>query len=547
VNAGGVSAANRAAWERHLGRPVDVPALIAELTEGSIAQLAHATALRRPGAPALAIGGERLTHGELDHRAGVTAAWLAGQGVRPGDRVLLSAPNCMGFVIAYLATLRLGGVVVLASPTLTAPELSYIVTKAGAVAALGAGPVLGRLREVTGLARVFDVDLATATTAEAGPPPVAVPADSPALIAFTSGTTGRPKAVPLTHANVLSSVRAAMLAWRWTSRDVLVHALPLTHQHGLSGIHATILAGSAAVIHEQLDAEALCRSVAAEPATVLFAVPAVYERLTAWDGIRGVDLSSLRLRVSGSAPLGPALACRIEDTMGELALERYGSTEAGLDVSNPYDGPRRVGSVGLPLPGVELCVVDASGAPVATGADGEIVIRGPQVFAGYEGDLDATAGSFFEGGWFRTGDIGRVDPADGYLAITGRAKELIITGGLNVYPREVELALEAEPAVERAAVAGVPSERWGEEVVALVVPASGAAVDPESLIASVRSRLAPYKCPKRVIVVEEIPVNAVGKVVRPQIAEFAASLDGYRAATRQAARLVHESVWSAPA
>jgi malonyl-CoA/methylmalonyl-CoA synthetase len=224
--------------------------------------------------------------------------------------------------------------------------------------------------------------------------------------------------------------------------------------------------------------------------------------------------------VSGSAPLSPALARRVETIVGQLPLERYGTTESGLNVSNLYDGPRKPGAVGIPLPGVEMAVVDEGGAPVADDTDGEIVVRGPQVFDGYRGDPDATAAAFFDGGWFRTGDIGRIDPADGFLSITGRAKDLIISGGMNVYPREVELALEEAGDVARAAVVGVPSERWGEAVVAAIVPAPGAAVDEDALLAFVSERLAPYKRPKWVVPVDELPVNHMGKVVTAEVVKL---------------------------
>ncbi|HET8754371.1 MAG TPA: AMP-binding protein, partial [Solirubrobacteraceae bacterium] len=222
----------------------------------------------------------------------------------------------------------------------------------------------------------------------------------------------------------------------------------------------------------------------------------------------------------GSAPLSPLLAERIAELAGQVPLERYGTTESGLDVSNPYDGPRRPGTVGLPLPGLELAIVGDDGASVAAGDTGEIVLRGPQVFSGYRGDVHATAAAFYPGGWFRTGDIGRLDPADGYLAITGRAKDLIITGGMNVYPREVELALEQSPDVSRAAVVGVASARWGEEVVAAVVPRPQRTIDADALHGFVRSRLAPYKCPKRFVVLDELPVNAMGKVSAAEVARI---------------------------
>jgi malonyl-CoA/methylmalonyl-CoA synthetase len=243
---------------------------------------------------------------------------------------------------------------------------------------------------------------------------------------------------------------------------------------------------------------------------VLFAVPAMYERLDAWEGIADADLSSLRVAVCGSAPLSAALAERVEGRLGQTPLERYGSTEAGLDVSNAYAGPRRPGRVGWALPGIEMRL---------DGEAGEILVRGPQVFEGYWRRPDATEEALTPDGWFRTGDLGRIDPEDGSLEISGRSKELIISGGLNVYPREVEVVLEEHPAVDRVAVAGVPSERWGEEVVAFVVPAGD--LDADTLIAHCRERLSAYKCPKRVVALDELPVNRMGKVRRDALADMA--------------------------
>jgi malonyl-CoA/methylmalonyl-CoA synthetase len=447
--------------------------------------------------------------------------------------VLVSGHNSLAMVVAYLGTVRAGASVVLANPQLTRPELAHLVRDSGAVTAFagdGARALLEELREETGLRTVVDLDDAAGAAerfadvvggTETGLVASCAGPDVPAVLAYTSGTTGTPKAVPLTARNLLSSIRAVMLAWAWSEDDVLVHALPLYHQHGLGGVHAALLSGSRTIVLERFEPAALCGAIARERASVLFAVPTIYERLLAWEGIADADLGSLRLAVSGSAALSPQLAQRAAVKLGRLPLERYGTTESGLNVSNPLAGPRRVGSVGLPLPGVELAIAAADGTPAEPGAEGEIVLRGPQVFGGYRG-ADATE-AFYPGGWFRTGDIGVVDPDEGYLSIVGRSKELIITGGLNVYPREVELALEVEPSVSAAAAVGVPSERWGEEVVALVVPADGREIDEAALLAAARTRLAPYKCPKRLVVVDSLPRNSLGKVVRREAAAIAAA------------------------
>jgi malonyl-CoA/methylmalonyl-CoA synthetase len=516
------------AWQRHLGRDAEVESLRAELVEGSLPQAFHQIAQRYPERTALTINDDTLTHGELDRRAARVGGWLRAQGLDPGERVVLSGSNSLGFVVTYLGVLRAGGVVVLAGTGLTESELRHLVEDAAAAYALAQGEALDRLSSVasggTSLRSVVALEEGTSTApslqraVNEGEPiePGDVDEDV-AMLAYTSGTTGRPKGVPLTHANLLSSIRAAMRAWRWEADDVLVHALPFSHQHGLGGVHATLLAGSRAVVHSKFDPATLCAAIESEKATVLFAVPAMYEKLAAWEDIEEANLSTLRLPIAGSSALSPALARKVSSLLGKDVLERYGSTESGLSVSNPYDGPRRFGTVGLPLPGTELAIVDDEGRSIEPGNDGEVVLRGPQVFSGYWNLPDATEESFHPGGWFRTGDAGRIDPEDGYLTITGRLKEMIISGGLNVYPREVELVLEDHAAVEGAAVVGVPSERWGEEVVAFVVPTEGDGVDEEDLSAHAREHISAYKCPKRFFAVRNLPRNEVGKVLKEEL------------------------------
>jgi malonyl-CoA/methylmalonyl-CoA synthetase len=504
----------RRAWEVHLGHPP--PADLHErLAAGTLPACFAATAAAHADRPAIAVDGACVTHAELDDRLARVAGRLAAHGVARGDRVLLAGPSSLDLVVAYLAILRAGAVVVPADAAATPRELAHLLDHSGALVACAAGDAYGRL--ASAVPTLLALDDAALGAGDALRVPE-LDADDPAVLAYTSGTTGRPKGVPLTHANLLASTRGAMAAWRWTADDVLVHALPLSHQHGLSGVHATLLAGSCARLLGRFDPERLTQLAERERATVLFAVPAMYERLVESSAFAAADLSSLRLWVSGSAALSPALAERVRALLGDVPLERYGSTEAGLDVSNPYAGERRPGAVGLPLPGVELAVVDRGGREVSDGEDGEIALRGPQVFSGYWREPEATAESFLPGGWFLTGDLGCVDPADGALRITGRRKELIVSGGLNVYPREVELALEEHASVARAGVAGVSSTRWGEEVVAAVVLAPGHTLDEDRLRRHLRDRLAPYKCPKRVLALDALPVNRMGKLQRTAVA-----------------------------
>jgi malonyl-CoA/methylmalonyl-CoA synthetase len=534
TGAGRVAPGALDAWQRHLGREIDADALRAELVEGSLPQAFHETAVRAPKGTALTIDDETATHEDLDRLAARVGGWLRAQGLAPEERVILCGGNSLDFVVAYLGILRAGSIVVPAGAALTPPELRHLAQDSGAAYALAQGDALGRLasiaREDTPLRKVVAIggeasssalSLQEATSEGEPLEPGDVSGDDVAMLAYTSGTTGRPKGVPLTHANLLSSMHAAMWAWRWDANDVLVHALPFTHQHGLGGVQMTLLAGSRAVVHSRFDPARLCAAIESERATVLFAVPAVYEKLATWEGIEEAGFSSLRLPIAGSSALSPALARRVSSLLGRDVLERYGSTESGLSISNPYDGPRKFGSVGFPLPGTELLIVDEVGGTLEPGEDGEIVLRGPQVFSGYWNLPDATEENFYAGGWFRTGDVGRVDPEDGYLTITGRLKEMIISGGLNIYPREVELVLEDHAAVKGAAVVGVHSERWGEEVVAFVVSTGDGGVDEGDLSAHARENLSAYKCPKRFFVVDELPRNEMGKVLKDELVRMA--------------------------
>jgi len=501
-----------AGWREHLpgaGDATGLGSFAAGLGGDTIPALAAASAAGRPGRVAVTVDGEPVTHAGLDDAAARVAGWLARR-VRPGDRVLLAAAASVGFVRCYLGALKAGAVVVLANPGYTAGELAHLVADSGAVLAF-ADPEPGRLLAAPGSLVTVDVADQGIASGRRASEVAAGPHDT-ALLAYTSGTTGRPKGVPLTHGQLAASIRSALAAWRWSADDVLAHALPLYHQHGLSGLHAALIAGGTVHIRSRFSPADLVRTIRAKDATALFGVPTIYRALLAGDA--GVaPLRGLRLAVCGSAPLNPALAERLASALGQVPLIRYGTTESGLNVSNPID--RRSGdTVGVPLPGVLVRVaVDAAGA-AEPGSDGEIQLRGPQVLPGYWHDRAATEAAFTPDGWFRTGDIGAVDLATGHLRIKGRTKEMIITGGLNVYPREVEIVLEEHPSVAEAAVAGVPHERWGEQVTAWVVICEGYSFDQAALIAHARARLAGYKCPKQLFQRASLPRNHVGKIVR---------------------------------
>ncbi len=498
-----------AGWRTHLPGVADMRAYVAGLGAETVPALAAAAGDRVPGRIAVTVDGEPVTHAELGRAAGQVAAWLATR-IRPGDRVLLAAGTSLGFVRCYLGALRAGAVVVPANPGCTTAELAHLVADCGAVLAFADREPARRL---AGLGSGLVTADARELPRQAGPPPgIAARPDEVALLAYTSGTTGRPKGVPLTHRQLAVSIRAAMAAWRWQPDDVLVHALPLYHQHGLGGLHAALIAGGTVHIRAKFSADDLVRAAAGTRASVLFAVPTIYQALVDSPAARAGGLRDLRLAVCGSAPLSPALAGRLPAVLGRLPLVRYGTTESGLNVSNPVADPRG-DTIGVPLPGVQARIRAADRHP-DPGADGEIQLRGPHVFSGYWDDPAGTEAAFTPDGWFRTGDIGAVDPDSGHLVIRGRTKEMIITGGLNVYPREVEIALEGHPSVAEAAVAGMPDERWGERVTAWVVLREGHGFDEAALIAHTRTLLAGYKCPKRVFRLAELPRNQLGKIVR---------------------------------
>ena len=471
----------------------DIGALRQRLRGGTLPQ-----ELLKPGPEVVLRSGERkLTRDELRSQAEGVAGGLRGLGVHTGDRVAIFAASSLDWVIAYLGVQRVGACVVPMNPDYHAAEAEHILHDSEPAFVVADRP-RAAIVEKLGLRVVPMGELPRAAV----PPMPSLTQESPAAILYTSGTTGRPKGAVLDHGNFLAQGRGAVEVWRWTSRDVLVHALPLFHLHGLGmGLHGTLLSGSSATLIPFTPAGVVAELT--RTGTMFFGVPSMYQRLCDWLEEHPTDLSHVRVFVCGSAPLPPALFERCARLLGEPPVERYGITEGGIVVTNPYDGPRQPGRVGYPFPGVE----------VKLGELDEVLLKGGQVFKGYWRNPQATAESFTADGFFRTGDVGEIGE-DGTLAIRGRIKELIITGGFNVYPREVELVLEEHPAVQEVAVAGVPSEKWGEEVTAFVVASGSAPLKEEELIAFAHERLAAYKCPKRVVAVDKLPRNAMGKVQR---------------------------------
>ena len=492
-----------------------------------------------PGATLLLFDGRQISFDDVAMAARTYAAHFAALGLARGDRVALMLPNSPEFVAAYLGAHAARLTAVLINTAYRATELRHILADSAAVLlitdAAGAREVTPLRADLPALRHVLTIPgpMPEATAAAIAAPPW--PSDGPqpgdiALLAYTSGTTGRAKGAMLSHANLLRNSAAVTQAWRWSRSDRLLLTLPLFHIHGLGvGLHGALLTGSSIDLRRNFDAEAALATLARGETTLFFGVPTMYARLLqradAMD-TEAIDatIAAMRVRlfVSGSAPLSEQIFAAFARRFGQPILERYGMTETVMNTTNPYDGERRAGTVGVPFPGQEARVVDvATRQDLPDGAHGEIQVRGPHVFAGYWRQPEATAAAIDGDGWFSTGDLGWRD-ADGYYTIAGRARELIISGGYNIYPREVEEVLAQHPAVREVAVVSRPDAEYGERVVAYVV-AEDAALASEAtateLIGWCRARLASYKKPSEIRFVAQLPRNALGKVQKHLLSE----------------------------
>jgi malonyl-CoA/methylmalonyl-CoA synthetase len=490
-----------------------------------------------PDAVAIAAPGSKLAYGELSAAVDRTAAALAARGVAPGDRVALVAGNRPETAVAVLAVLAAGGVAVPVNTAYTAAEVAPRLADAEPRLVVTGEEHQGMVDEALAVlwergdeppARVDLGELAReAARGGAGPRATRPAPEDPALLVYTSGTTGRSKGAVLTHGNLAATVEGLRSAWGWRASDRLLLTLPLFHVHGLVvGLFTALASGARVELRRRFRADEVAGELAAGRATLFFGVPTMYVRLVeALSAMDGVDpreaLASVRLFVSGSAPLAPATFHAFRRLTGHAILERYGMSETGMNLSNPLDGDRRPGTVGVPLPGVEARIAGPDNKDVAEGEAGELLVRGPNVFRGYWRDPAKTAAGFLPGDggcrWFRTGDLARRDPESGYVTLLGRSRELVIRGGLNVYPREIEEVLGAAPGVREAAVVGRPDPEWGEVPVAWVVADSDEA-DAAAILAHCRERLAGFKIPAEIRFVDELPRNALGKVLKHRLA-----------------------------
>lgn len=491
------------------------------MTKGDLYQRFERSFAEHAGRVAIEAEDRAWTYAELEAAAGRLAARLSRMGVGAGERVLVQTAKSVETVVLYLATLRLGAIYLPLNTDCTEAEIAYFLGDATPVIAVCRDASRDLYRRIgpagmtiATLADLF-ADLPDKTIA-----PVRRRDDDIAAILYTSGTTGKPKGAMLTQANLVSNGEMLVDFWRFTPQDRLIHALPIFHVHGLFvALHCALFSGACVVFQARFDPAAV---IAAMPrASVMMGVPTFYIRLLAETGFTRDVASAMRLFVSGSAPLSADIHRAFEARTGHRVLERYGMTETGMLTSNPYDAERKAGFVGPPLPGVELRIAGEDGAVLPTGEVGIVEVRGPNVFAGYWQMPEKTAAEFRDGGWFVTGDMGLID-SDGYVQLVGREKDLIITGGLNVYPAEVEALLDDRADIAEAAVIGVPHPDFGEAVVAVVRPSGE--FDPHAVRAELKRELAGFKVPKQVIAVDDLPRNTMGKIQKKLLRERYAGL-----------------------
>ncbi len=509
--------------------------------EGGVAGAGAAT-------PAAAIPAIEWSYGELLARAEGVAAALRRRGIGPGDRVACLLGNGPELVLLHLALLRLGAILVPINLAYRRREIGHILADAAprllvveaaqravldevsaaeraSLEAVLDAPELRRWSDVEPDPTTFDESAAgggpgaaRAPEAPEAPQAPAPGGDDLAVLLYTSGTTGTSKGAMISHNNVLATVTGLLAAWSWGAGDVLLLALPLFHVHGLIvGLDCALAAGATLELRRRFDPAAAAGELASGAVTVFFGVPTVYVRLVEEMRRRGAApaaYSGVRLFCSGSAPLAPETFAAFRELAGQAILERYGMTECGMILSNPYLGPRQPGQVGTPLPGVSVRLVDEDGRDLPAGAEGELLVRGANVFGGYWQAPEKTAASFVRDAagrrWFRTGDLARQDARTGAFTLLGRRHELIISGGFNIYPREVEETLLAFPGVREAAVVGRPHAEWGEVPIAYLV--AEPALEPPALLAYCKRQLAAFKVPREVRLLDALPRNALGKL-----------------------------------
>jgi malonyl-CoA/methylmalonyl-CoA synthetase len=470
----------------------------------------------------------RISYIELNRHANRMAYVFQDLGVGKGDRVILFIPKSLIFATAHLGLQKIGAIAVPLNPGFKKSELAYLLQDADAKVILSDPVAEGLIHEIDpDLNRLIidtrqpyqNIDLVQKASENFRP--VAIHADDPGLIIYTSGTTGKPKGAVLTQLNLIHDARNIIKIWEISPTDTLCHALPLFHVHGLCfALHTSLLAGGHVIMLDQFSPrrviETLRRQDGPHVCSVFMAVPAMYGKLMEYLGDEKPDFEHMRLWTSGSAPLLPADFKRIHQIFGKEPVEREGMSETGMNFSNPLHGPKKPGSIGLPLPELEVGIVDPdTGKDVVPGQTGEFRLKGPAITLGYWRKPEETEHAF-EDGWFKTGDLGHMDD-DGYYYLTDRIKHIIISGGENISPKEVEIVINRIEGVAESSVVGITDEKWGEKVVAAVVKSPGAGVSENEIQTYCKKHLHDWKCPKTVSFVKELPRNTMGKVLKEEV------------------------------
>jgi malonyl-CoA/methylmalonyl-CoA synthetase len=470
----------------------------------------------------------QISYKTLDRDANRMANTFQSMGVGKGDRVLLFFPKSVLFVVAHLGLQKIGAISVPLNTGFKKSEMEYFVEDATPNLILAGKEQEALIRETApGVPSIIvDTDGPYENNvffrkASDRPPQAQIHAHDPAIIIYTSGTTGKPKGAVLTHGNVVHDAKNIMTIWEIKDSDVLCHALPLFHVHGLCfALHVCLLAGSHVLLLDAFTPETVVTLLVGREGhpvcSVFMAVPSMYARMMEFAEGKGLSFDKVRLWTSGSAPLLPKDFERIKRTFGREPVEREGMSETGMNFSNPLRGVRKPGSIGVPLPGLEVRIVNPETLQdIGPGETGEIWLKGPAVTPGYWQKPEETAKTFVDG-WFRSGDLGRLDE-EGYYYLTDRLKHIIISGGENISPKEVEAVINRVDGVAESCVVGIPDEKWGEKVVAAVVPKQGASLAPQSILSLCKEKLHSWKCPKEIRFLETLPRNTMGKVLKKEV------------------------------
>ena len=477
--------------------------------------------------------GRQVSYLELNDASARIANCLLESGASPGDRITVQVEKSVESIFLYLACLRSGLVYHPLNTAYKSSELSFFIENAEPTIVICSTEAVDTYRSIVskeGIKAFLTLDsdgsgtlMQEAARFSSNCETRQSKGSETAALLYSSGTTGQPKGIVLSHDNLLKNGETLVNTWAFSSSDQLLHMLPIYHVHGLFvGLNTILLSGASMVWCEGFNAEEAIENL--PNCTVMMGVPTYYTRLLSNSKLKKECCSNMRLFISGSAPLLKETFVNFQDKTGHTILERYGMTETGMNTSNPLDGERRAGTVGLPLSGVTVRVVDGSGEEMTTNETGDIQIKGPNVFSGYWRMPDKSAEDFTEDGFFNTGDKGSID-SDGYLSIVGREKDMIITGGLNVYPREIELIIDEINGVKESAVVGVADLDFGEAVIAVIV-SDGSILDEEKIISLCKAQLANFKIPKRIYFIKDLPRNAMGKIQKNLLRErFKIELD----------------------